>query len=257
MADSDRTIQMLVNLLTNAARYSDPGASITIGAAIDKAHVTISVRDTGHGIASADLARVFDRFVQVGPNRQGGLGIGLALVKALAELHGGTVDAHSEGLGRGAEFRLRLPRAMTPPVTVAEAEATPGTSCRVLVVDDNEDAAEMLNGMLLANGHRVAVAHNGEEALRTAVTFNPEVGLLDLSMPGLDGYELAARLRAIPQLRDLLLVAITGWGQEEDRRRALAAGFDAHLTKPADPVEIAALLAKVGSVSRTRDSAAG
>ena len=200
---------------------------------------------------------MFDRFVQVGPNRQGGLGIGLALVKALAELHGGAVEAHSDGLGRGSEFRLRLPRAMTPPATVAETEAASATSRRVLVVDDNEDAAEMLNGMLLARGHQVAVAHNGEDALRTAATFNPQVGLLDLSMPGLDGYELAARLRAMPQFRDMLLVAITGWGQEEDRRRALAAGFDAHLTKPADPVAIAALLATVGTVPRTRDSAAG
>ncbi|HWN86863.1 MAG TPA: ATP-binding protein [Vicinamibacterales bacterium] len=257
MTDPDRAIQMLVNLLTNAARYSDPGGSITIGAAIDKAHVTISVRDTGQGLAAADLTRVFDRFVQVGPNRQGGLGIGLALVKALAELHGGDVEARSDGLGLGSEFRLRLPRAMTPPATVAETELTPTTSCRILVVDDNEDAAEMLNGMLLARGHQVAVAHNGEDALRTAATFNPQVGLLDLSMPGLDGYELATRLRAMPEFRDMLLVAITGWGQEEDRRRALAAGFDAHLTKPADPVAIAALLAKAGTVPGTRDSAAG
>jgi CheY-like chemotaxis protein len=132
---------------------------------------------------------------------------------------------------------------MTPPATLPKPNG-PHHLVPGLVVDDNEDAAEMLNGMLLARGHQVAVAHNGEDALRTAATFNPQVGLLDLSMPGLDGYELATRLRAMPEFRDMLLVAITGWGQEEDRRRALAAGFDAHLTKPADPVAITALLAR-------------
>ena len=128
----------------------------------------------------------------------------------------------------------------------------------MLVVDDNRDAAEMLNGLLTSKGHQVAVAYSGEEALRTAATFQPHVGLLDLSMPGLDGYEVARRLRARPEFRDLLLVAITGWGQEEDRRRALAAGFDAHLTKPADPAAIAALLAsRLPAATREHDSAVG
>jgi signal transduction histidine kinase/CheY-like chemotaxis protein len=242
--DPDRIVQMLVNLLTNAARYSEPRASIVVGAEQDHAHVTMFVRDSGHGIEPANLERVFERFVQLEPNRQGGLGIGLALVKALAELHDGSVEARSAGLGHGAEFRLRLPRTMTPALPVADAETAVAAPCRVLVVDDNRDAAEMLNGLLLSKGHEVAVAYSGEEALTLAPRFKPHVGLLDLSMPGLDGYELARRLRAQPEFRDVLLVAITGWGQERDRRQALAAGFDAHLTKPADPTAVAVLLAR-------------
>jgi CheY-like chemotaxis protein len=249
-------IQMLVNLLSNAARYSDPGGGIAVGAEIDKSEVTLLVRDTGHGIAADDLERIFERFVQLEPNRQGGLGIGLALVRALADLHRGRVEARSEGRGRGSEFRLRLPRAMAPAAHGAETEAPAASVLRVLVVDDNRDAAEMLSGLLVTKGHDVAVAHSGDEALRVAATFRPQVGLLDLSMPGIDGYQLASRLRGDPQHRDVLLVAITGWGQEEDRRRALASGFDAHLTKPADPGAVTALLATRLPVARERDSAA-
>jgi signal transduction histidine kinase/ActR/RegA family two-component response regulator len=255
-ADPDRVIQMLVNLLTNAARYSDPGGGIAVGAELDKAHVTVFVRDTGHGIAADNLERIFERFVQVEPHRQGGLGIGLALVRALAELHRGTVEARSDGLGRGSEFRIRLPRAMTPAVHATETESPAAAALRVLVVDDNRDAAEMLSGLLLSKGHAVAVAYSGDEAIRVAATFRPQVGLLDLSMPGLDGYQLATLLRSDERHRDVLLVAITGWGQEEDRRRALASGFDAHLTKPADPSAVTALLATRLPAAGERDSAA-
>jgi signal transduction histidine kinase/CheY-like chemotaxis protein len=241
--DPDRVVQVLVNLLTNATRYSEPGGKIEIDATVREGDVTIHVRDSGQGLDPADLERVFERFVQIGQNRQGGLGIGLALVKALVELHGGRVEAKSEGLGRGAEFRVTLPRAIAPsphpPTRVGESIAP----SRILIVDDNRDAADMLAGLLIADGHSVLVAYSGEEALRQAAAFKPEVGLLDIGMPGIDGHELASRLRRNSHVGELFLVAITGWGQEEDRQRALAAGFDAHLTKPADPDRIAALLA--------------
>jgi signal transduction histidine kinase/ActR/RegA family two-component response regulator len=240
--DPDRVVQMLVNLLTNATRYSEPGGKIALGATIDTAHVTISVKDEGQGLEAADLERVFERFVQVGKSQHGGLGLGLALVKSLAELQGGHVEARSEGLGRGAEFHVRLPRAAAPlPEVVKSPEPSRGP-WRILVVDDNRDAADMLNQLLEATGHQVAVAYDGEEALQQAVSFKPQVGLLDIGMAGMDGYELARRLRNDARVSDLFLVAITGWGQEEDRRRALSAGFDAHLTKPADPDALDALL---------------
>ena len=246
--DPDRVVQMLVNLLTNATRYSEPDGRISIRATVDNATVTIHVRDSGHGIEPADLERVFERFVQVGRARHGGLGIGLALVKALAELHGGSVEAVSDGIGSGSEFRVRLPRASAQPVVGAPAGAQ-ASSRRILVVDDNRDAADMLGSLLTTHGHEVVVAYDAAAALREAAGFKPDVGLLDIGMAGMDGYELARRLRGDRQLRRLFLVAITGWGQEEDRRRALSAGFDAHLTKPADPDAIAALLASRFSTS--------
>ncbi|MEO5818877.1 MAG: ATP-binding protein [Vicinamibacteraceae bacterium] len=241
-ADPDRVVQMLVNLLTNACRYSDPGGLITIAAHAHHGAVVIAVRDAGRGLDPDDLERVFDRFVQVGESRQGGLGVGLAIVRALAALHGGTAEAHSEGRGRGAEFRLRLPCAVGPPPAAPPAPLPPVASRRILVVDDNRDAADMLGGLLAAGGHHVAVAYGGIDALRLATEFDPEVGLIDVGMPDVDGYHVAARLRSRAD-GNVFLVAITGWGQDADRRRALASGFDAHLTKPAEPVALAALLA--------------
>ena len=199
--------------------------------------------DNGQGIDAQDLTRVFERFVQVGESRHGGLGIGLALVKALVELHGGSVVAHSNGRGCGAEFCVVLPQSRVPAPVSSTRESRAVSARRVLVVDDNRDAADMLGGLLQASGHQVLVAYRGEEAVREALEFKPHVGLLDIGMSGMNGYELASRLRADSQLPELFLVAITGWGQDEDRRRALAAGFNAHLTKPADPAEIAALFA--------------
>jgi signal transduction histidine kinase/CheY-like chemotaxis protein len=241
--DGDRVIQLLVNLLTNASRHSDPGGHITIAAAADREAVTIAVRDGGHGIAAADLERVFDRFVQVGDKRRGGLGLGLALVKTVAELHGGSVEARSGGRGQGAEFRVRLPRAAAPPAAEPPPDRPQPQTCAILVVDDNRDAADMLAGLLRLQGHHATVAYGGAEALRQAALAPFDAGLIDVGMPDMDGCALAQRLRADPGLRGMFLVAITGWGQEEDRRRALAAGFDAHMTKPAEPEALAALLA--------------
>ena len=241
--DPDRVVQMLVNLLTNASRHSDPGGRIRVGAEVDVDAATIVVRDAGHGIDPADLDRVFERFVQVDGGRPGGLGIGLAIVKALAELHGGAVEARSAGRGHGTEMRVRLPRSEAPAARPATGALPAVSSRRILVVDDNRDAADMLCGLLTAQGHRVAVAYDAHDALRLIAEVPPEVGLVDIGMPGMDGYELARRLRRDATLRDLFLVAITGWGQHADRRRALDAGFDAHLTKPADPATLAALLA--------------
>jgi CheY-like chemotaxis protein len=192
---------------------------------------------------------VFDRFVQVGATRRGGLGLGLALVRTVAELHGGSVEARSDGPGRGAEFLVRLPRAATPPVAAASAAAAPADwprlqACAILVVDDNRDAADMLAGLLKTQGHHVHVAYDAVDALRQTEAASFDAGLIDIGMPDMDGCALAGRLRADPRQPGMFLVAITGWGQEEDRRRALAAGFDAHLTKPAEPEALASLLAE-------------
>ena len=241
--DPDRMVQIVVNLLTNAARYTNPGGQIHLAATVERDTVTIRVADTGQGIDAQDLTRVFERFVQLGQNRHGGLGIGLALVKALVELHGGSVVAHSSGRGCGAEFRVVLPQSGVPAPISSAGEKRTAPARRVLVVDDNQDAADMLGGLLQASGHQVLVVYSGEDAIREALGFKPHIGLLDIGMSGMNGYELASRLRADSQLPELFLVAITGWGQDEDRRRALAAGFNAHLTKPADPAAIAALFA--------------
>jgi signal transduction histidine kinase/CheY-like chemotaxis protein len=248
-ADPDRIAQVVTNLLNNAARYTPPGGRITLAAEAAPGEVSIRVRDTGIGLAAGDLERVFAMFVQVAPPGAGGLGIGLPLVRGIVEIHGGTVEAASEGHGRGAEFRIRLPRARPPsaddlvaaPLTVV---TTPGplATRRVLVADDNEDAAEMLRAVLELDGHVVQLARDGVSALDRIAAFGPDVALLDIGMPGLDGYEVARRVRAGG--RPIFLVAITGWGQDGDRQRARDAGFDAHLTKPADPDAIRRLLAR-------------
>jgi signal transduction histidine kinase/ActR/RegA family two-component response regulator len=243
LADPDRVVQMIVNLLTNATRHSPRGSRIGVEAVVEPGEVAVAVRDQGEGLDPADLERVFDRFVQVGENRHGGLGIGLAIVKALAELHGGRAEATSAGRGHGAEFRIRLPRAAGAPAGATAPAPAAVAARRILVVDDNRDAADMLGSLLTAEGHRVGVAYGGADALSLVAELRPEVGLVDIGMAGMNGYELAARLRTDTTLGDLFLVAITGWGQDEDRRRALASGFDAHLTKPAEPAALASLLA--------------
>jgi signal transduction histidine kinase/CheY-like chemotaxis protein len=244
--DALRLAQAVSNLLSNAAKYTEPGGLITIAAERTADDVVLTVRDTGIGIAPELLPRIFDLFVQGGQNldrSQGGLGLGLGIVRGLIGMHGGTVSAHSDGLGRGSEFVIRLPGSTAPgseagdppPAGPVHASAADGAGdCRVLVVDDNEDAAEMMRTALTVRGYQVRVAHDGPGALRTAIGFQPHVALLDIGLPVMDGYELAGRLRQLPGLDRLYLIAVTGYGQDADRRRSRAAGFDRHLVKPLD-----------------------
>ncbi len=246
--DPARLAQVLANLLNNAAKYTDPGGRIVVTAAGEGEQAVVRVRDNGAGIAPEMLPRIFDMFVQ--ENRsidrsQGGLGLGLAIVRSLVELHGGTVSVHSEGLGRGSEFVVRLP--LTAPGVPAgdEHSGSPQVSTRgmeqavrILVVDDNRDAAELLTELLDSKGYVLRMAHDGPAGLEAARAFRPHLALLDVGLPVMDGYELASRLRQEPALEGIKLVAITGYGQDSDRRRAHAAGFDVHLVKPIDPGQL-------------------
>ena len=250
-ADAVRLTQVVSNLLNNAAKYSEPGGRIGLGAWRDGDEVVISVRDTGVGIPREMLPRVFDLFAQVDGTRgraQGGLGIGLMLVRSLVEMHGGRVEARSEGEGRGSEFVVRLPCGADLR-EAREDEAPPADDLRarrVLVVDDNVDAAQSLSVLLELKGHDVRVAHDGVSGLELARAFAPEVILLDIGMPDVDGYEVARRVRREPALGGALLVALTGYGQEEDRRRSRDAGFDGHLVKPLDVGALERLLDESG-----------
>ncbi len=237
-ADPTRLTQVFVNLLGNAAKYSDPGGRIELSARREGDDVVVSVRDSGIGIPALDLPRVFDIFVQVDPERprsQGGLGIGLSLVRSFVELHGGRVEAHSEGPGHGSEFIVRLPaKAETPAAgsSAPEPRRPRGPRRRILVVDDNRDAAEALGRLLQLMGHEVRTAHGGDEGVAVAAEFNPDVVLMDLEMPTVDGYDAARRIRAAPKGNEPFLIALTGWGADADRRRTHDAGFDRHLVKP-------------------------
>ncbi len=266
-ADPARLAQVLTNLLNNAAKYTPDGGQIWLGAAAENGDVVFRIRDSGAGIPREMLSRVFDLFIQVDRSlerTQGGLGVGLTLVRRLVEMHGGSVQAFSEGPGRGSEFVVRLPLQGDQPAPAAPeaprpAEAEAALPGRVLVVDDNTDAAESLAMLLGISGHEVRVVHNGPDALEAAEDFHPEVVLLDIGLPGLDGYGVARRLRERPATRDVLLIAVSGYGQEEDRRRSREAGFDYHLIKPVDFADlqqlIPALRARPGA--EPRESAAG
>lgn len=244
-ADPVRLGQVIGNLLTNAAKYTSPGGRIEIRAAVEHGQAVICVVDNGIGIAPALLPRVFELFVQGDDSisrGQGGLGIGLTLVKNIVELHGGTVVARSDGAGKGSEFTVRLPLA-TPaselPTTPHQSDSRqPGDARRILVVDDNVDGAEALAMMLRLMGHSVYVAHNGPSAISAARTFDPDLVLLDLGLPGMDGYQVARELRKLTHTAPMRIVAVTGWGQEQDRVRTAEAGFDAHLVKPVEPAAI-------------------
>jgi len=242
--DSARLAQVLANLLNNAAKYTDPGGRIRVSVSREGRQVVLSVRDSGTGIPPEVLPRVFELFVQDSQaidRSQGGLGLGLAIVRSLVELHGGTVSAHSEGAGRGSEFVVRLPLTETrAPGDVPAPRPSPSSAgsalqpVRILVVDDNRDAAELLTEALELAGFTTRTAFDGPTGLETALAFCPDVALLDIGLPVMDGYELAERLRAHAPLRDLKLIALTGYGQESDRRRALEARFDLHMVKPVD-----------------------
>ncbi|TWO70962.1 PAS domain S-box protein [Caenimonas sedimenti] len=242
--DLTRLAQVLQNLLVNAAKYTPDGGSVQLRVEVQDGLAAISVTDNGRGLAPENLARIFELFMQTetGPSSpvESGLGIGLTLARSLAEMHGGTIDASSPGLGQGSTFTVRLPTA--PDAVVAEdsaAEALEAGALRVLVIDDNRDSADSASEVLRLLGNRVECAYDGESALTLAPRFRPDVVLLDLAMPGLDGYETRERLAAAG-VRRPFFVAMTGYGNEEDKRRTREAGFDAHLTKP---VELDALMA--------------
>jgi len=248
--DAVRLSQVVSNLLNNAAKYMETGGSITLSAQVEGENVVISVRDTGIGIPREMLSRVFEMFVQVeNPLRrtQDGLGIGLSLVQTLVSMHGGTVEARSDGIGRGSEFIVRLPvakiqRSEDNARPVPQSKVDPAV-CRILVVDDNKDSAESLGMMLNFLGADVQVVYDGKTALESINTLRPTIIFMDLGMPGMDGCEVARDIRKRPENNEIRLIALTGWGQEEDRRRSRAAGFDQHLVKPIDFDALQAVLA--------------
>ncbi|HEU5134300.1 MAG TPA: ATP-binding protein [Steroidobacteraceae bacterium] len=237
MGDFARLTQCVGNVLVNAIKYTEPGGEISVRTGSDEANAYIEISDNGTGIAPELLSRVFELFVQSErtlDRAQGGLGIGLAVVRRLVEMHDGEVCARSAGLGLGSSFEIRLPRIARPVSTAAAAESFKAESRRVLVVDDNADAADSLSVLLTFQGHLTQVAYSAQEALACVEAFRPDVGLLDIGLPEMNGYELATKLRAIPGLNGMRLVALTGYGQAEDYQRTQAAGFDDHLVKPVD-----------------------
>lgn len=250
--DLTRLTQVFGNLLNNAAKYTEPNGRISVGVEQNGPHVVIRIRDNGIGIRRENLGSIFDLFAQVDPRRegpQGGLGIGLALVKGLIERHGGTIAAESEGEGQGTEIIVTLPVARTGIIELSRNSNTPphphhgfGRSLRVLVVDDNVDAAESMAAMLRNNAHDVRTANDGETALDLAAAFRPDVVILDLGMPKMSGFEVASRMRKEEWGRDIVLAACTGWSQPQDRRRSRAAGFNYHLVKPVSLDEVLQLL---------------
>jgi PAS domain S-box-containing protein len=243
--DRARLVQCVSNLLHNAVKYTPPGGEIEVAAQVVDGEVTIAVRDTGTGIPPALLPRVFDLFVQderTLDRSEGGLGIGLSVVKRLVELHGGSVSAHSDGPGLGSTFRIRLPTS-APDVRAVPAGPSAGAAPRrILVVDDNPDAADSMAAVLALDGHAVRTAYGSREALAILSDWTPDVVFLDLGLPGMDGHALARELRRRPALAPSRLVAVTGYGQADDREATRASGFDAHLVKPAEPADIDRLL---------------
>jgi CheY-like chemotaxis protein len=251
--DPARLAQVFGNLLNNACKFTDRDGHVSLIVAQEGAQGVIRVRDDGIGIAADAMPILFEMFSQADTSlerTQGGLGIGLTLVKTLVEMHGGTVTARSEGVGRGSEFEVRLPTLLEAPraQTTASVEApTPRAQRRILIVDDNEDGAESLAMLLELGGHEIHTVNDGGKALDAAARLRPDVMLLDIGLPRMNGYEVCRRIRQEPWGRDLAVVALTGWGQEEDRQRSRDAGFDAHLVKPVDYDNLEKLLASLRS----------
>ncbi len=251
LADLARLTQVVMNLLINAAKYTDTGGHIELIAGLEGADAVIRVKDDGIGIDAATLPRLFDIFFQADPSlerSQGGLGIGLSLVRSVVELHGGSVTAHSAGKGKGSEFLARVPAlqmaaSVQPQKRIPDENARALTVRRVLVVDDNSDAAESLAVFLQLGGHTVRTAYDGVEAVKAAEIFRPDIVLLDIGMPNLNGYEACRRIRDTTWGKQMTVIAQTGWGQEHDRRRTSEAGFDDHLVKPVDPVAVMKIVA--------------
>ena len=252
-ADVVRLTQVFINLLFNAAKFTDSGGRITLAGERRDGHIVVTVSDTGIGIASGMLNTIFELFSQADLSLErpyAGLGVGLTLARHLAELHGGTVHAHSEGLGRGSQFIVELPVAAEAlPESAAAAPSAPAAAgfsrLRVLLVDDNVDFVDSMAALLRSMGHEVRVAYDGEAGLQMAAAFAADAMFLDIGLPKLNGYDLARQLRQMPATRDALLVAVTGWGQEEDKQRAREAGFAHHIVKPADFHQIIAILESV------------
>jgi PAS domain S-box-containing protein len=263
-ADPLRLSQVIGNLLTNAAKYTDPEGRIELGARLENAELVIAIRDSGIGLSEEVIPGLFTMFSQVNSavdRAEGGLGIGLALVKGLVALHGGRVEVRSEGLGRGSEFIVHLPHKVLAPRTQEVEEPRHGAANadavrrgRVLVADDNRDAAESLGLVLRFMGYEVSVAYGGAEALEIGARDRPRAAIIDIGMPGMSGHEVARRMRREAWGRKAILIALTGWGQETDKQAALAAGFDDHLTKPVDPDDVEAVLTQLlGDAAGTAD----
>jgi len=256
--DAARLQQVVSNLLSNAVKYTPDGGQLFVGAWVEAAQAVVSVRDNGIGIEPELLPRVFDLFEQGQRSldrSQGGLGVGLTLVQRLVRLHGGRVEARSGGAGQGSEFRIYLPwqqQAMPDAAGGAAARPTAGTGHRILVVDDNADVAETTAAMLELSGHQVLTALSGAEALACVEDFEPEIVLLDIGLPEIDGFEVARRLRQLPKARRAWLVAVTGYGQPADRQRGREAGFDEHQLKPVDPQALAEMIERVGPTVAAR-----
>jgi PAS domain S-box-containing protein len=251
-ADTARMAQVLGNLLNNACKFTNNGGRITLTAAQQAENVVIRIRDNGIGIAAGQLPRIFNMFVQADTSLErtvSGLGIGLTLVKNLVELHDGTVEAHSDGVGQGSEFVVRLPISVAAPDSQSPAPLVSKSAAsvprRILVVDDNRDSAKTMAMYLkMVGGHQTHIAFDGLEAVTAAETFRPDVVLLDIGLPKLNGYDVAVTIRDQPWGKDMLLVALTGWGQDDDRQKSQDAGFDAHLVKPVDHAVLTKLLAE-------------
>ena len=248
--DFERLTQVVANLLSNAAKYTEPAGTITVTTGQDRGQAFVSVRDTGLGLSPTDRGRLFKLFSQIadhqGHQSGGGLGVGLALSRQLVELHGGSIEVQSKGRGLGSEFVIRLPMVEGDPErpSSVSTDTPPGLTLRILVVDDNRDAAESLRMLLEAGGHSVKTAYDGPSALKRVEAFRPDVVLLDLGLPGMDGVEVARRTRGTPHGRHVHIVAVTGWGQDEDKARTSEAGFDGHLTKPIDAQDLASLFSR-------------
>jgi CheY-like chemotaxis protein/two-component sensor histidine kinase len=249
-ADPVRLAQVFLNLLNNAAKYTNRGGQISLAATREGSNAVVTVRDNGIGIPSDMLSSVFDMFTQVDRSlkqSQGGLGIGLTLVRRLIEMHDGSIEARSEGPNKGSEFIVRLPLLIPPPTEKLEGNDGPAAKRlshgRILVVDDNEDSANSLAMLLRFKGNDIRTAHDGVEALEIADTFHPEIVLLDIGLPKLNGYDVARRIRQRPWGHKVLLIALTGWGNEEDRRLSQEAGFNFHIVKPVDLAALEELLA--------------
>lgn len=251
-ADSVRLTQVFGNLLINACKYTDPGGRIDVAVEQQGSDVVVRVADNGIGIPPSLLGKVFERFVQVGRSVEGadgGLGIGLALAKQLIELHGGTITAQSQGLGRGSEFIVRLPILTNQfaPLDPSPAPAQPihATARRILLVDDNRDSVESLALLLALAGHETKTALDGFEAIEQAESYRPEVILLDIGLPRMNGYDVCRTIRTKPWGKNIVVIALTGWGHDDDRRRTAEAGFTGHLVKPVDYANLMNLLAQV------------